>query len=315
MTSPGGHGTELPVVVSTLSGAGRGRDRESGLRDLVGAQFSPRFYYPASILELRAIVSAVVVSGATHIGISGGDGTMHHAVNALGDAPVIVVPFPGGSGNDFCRGIGLEGGPQATARALRSGITRRVDLLEVNGHRVCTVAGIGIVAATGVQMAQLMAPHSAWRPLLRALGAFAYMGAAGLRLLLAPHVTANARVRWRETRSEWFEVTSEVHGLFLANLATLGAGLRLPVPGRSDDGLIELVRLPENPRVRLLRGLARLRSGRPLPEGLIDVKRAAEAEIDWPGGSALLGDGEDLGRFDRFHVRTLPGALQVVRAE
>jgi hypothetical protein len=42
------------------------------------------------------------------------------------------------------------------------------------------------------------------------------------------------------------------------------------------------------------------------------VKRAAEAEIEWPGGSALLGDGEDLGRFDRFRVRTLPRALQVV---
>jgi hypothetical protein len=155
-----------------------------------------------------------------------------------------------------------------------------VDLLEVNGHRVCTVARIGIVAATGVQMARLMAPGSAWRLPLRSLGAFAYMGAAALELLLAAHVTAPATVRWRETSSDWSEVTSEVHGVFLANLATLGAGLRLPVPGRSDDGQIEVVRLPRNPRVRLLRGLARLRSGRPLPDGLIDVKRATEAEIE-----------------------------------
>ena len=62
-------------------------------------------------------------------------------------------------------------------------------------------------------------------------------------------------MRWRETSSDWSEVTSDVHGVFLANLATLGAGLRLPVPGRSDDGQIEVVRLPRNPRVRLLRSL------------------------------------------------------------
>jgi diacylglycerol kinase (ATP) len=309
MTSRGG---DLPVVVSTVSGAGAGRRREAALRELIGAEFRPRFFYPASIDELRAVVAGLANSGASHIGVSGGDGTMHHAVNALGDAPATLVPFPGGSGNDFCRGLGLDGDPAVTARALGSGVTRRVDLLEVNGHRVCTVAGIGIVAATGVQMARLMAPGSAWRLPLRSLGALAYMGAAALRLLLAPHVTARARVRWRETSGDWSEVTSEVHGLFLANLATLGAGLRLPVPGHSEDGQIEVVRLPENPRLRLLRGLARLRSGRPLPDGLIDVKRAAEAEIEWPGGSALLGDGEDLGHFDRFRVRTLPRALQVV---
>ena len=312
MTSSAGSGGDLAVVVSTVSGAGAGRRREAVLRELIGAPFRPRFFYPTSIDQLRSVVAGLAASGASHIGVSGGDGTMHHAVNALGDAPVTLVPFPGGSGNDFCRGLGLDGEPETTARALRSGVTHRVDLLEVNGHRVCTVAGIGIVAATGVQMARLMAPGSVWRLPLRSLGPFAYMGAAALRLLLAAHVTAPARVRWRETSGDWSEVTSDVHGVFLANLATLGAGLRLPVPGQSDDGQIEVVRLPGNPRVRLLRGLARLRSGRPLPDGLIDVKRAAEAEIDWPGGSALVGDGEDLGRFDHFRVRALPRALQVV---
>ena len=312
MTSSAGPGRDLPVVVSTVSGAGAGHRREAVLRKVIGAPFRPRFVYPASIDELRRVVAGLAASGASHIGVSGGDGTMHHAVNALGDAPATLVPFPGGSGNDFCRGLGLDGDAGKAALALGSGVTRRVDLLEVNGHRVCTVAGIGIVAATGVQMARLMAPGSVWRLPLRPLGALAYMGAAALRLLFAPHVTAPARVRWRETAGDWSEVTSEVHGLFLANLATLGAGLRLPVPGHSDDGEIEVVLLPENPRVRLLRGLARLRSGRPLPDGVIDVKRAAEAEIEWPGGSALVGDGEDLGRFDHFRVRTLPRALQVV---
>jgi diacylglycerol kinase (ATP) len=312
MTSSAGPSGDLPVVMSTVSGAGAGRRREAVLRELIGAPFRPRFIYPASIDELRCVVAGLAASGASHIGVSGGDGTMHHAVNALGDAPATLVPFPGGSGNDFCRGLGLDGDSETTARALRSGVTRRVDLLEVNGHRVCTVAGIGIVAATGVQMARLMAPGSPWRLPLRSLGAFSYMGAAALRLLLAAHVTAPAKVRWRETSGDWSEVTSEVHGVFLANLATLGAGLRLPVPGHNDDGQIEVVRLPQNPRVRLLRGLARLRSGRPLPDGLIDVTSAAEAEIEWPGGSALLGDGEDLGRFDRFRVRALPRALQVV---
>ena len=312
MIAPGRTGGDLPVVVSVASGAGDGAERESILRDLLGTSFTPRFFYPRSLRELRSVVQDMAIEGASHVGVAGGDGTIHHAVNAIGDNPSILAPFPRGSGNDFCRAMGLTGHPAAPVRALMSGRIRRIDLLEVNGHRVCTVAGIGIVATTGVQIARLMAPGSALRPLLRGLGPYAYLGAAGLRLLLTPHTTAPARVRWRDRSGDWSEMAADLHGLFLANLATLGAGLRLPLTAESDDGYIEVVRLPKNRRLRLLWGLSCLRSGRPLPRGVIEIAAASEADIDWPGGSSLLGDGEDLGRFDRFHVRALPRALQVV---
>ena len=312
MTAPGSAGADLPVVVSIAAGPGDGAERESALRELLGTRFTPRFFYPRSIRELRAVVQDLAIGGASHVGVAGGDGTMHHAVNGIGDNPSILVPFPRGSGNDFCRGMGLTGNAAAPVHALMSGRTRRIDLLEVNGHRVCTVAGIGIVAATGVQVARLMAPGSPLRPLVRALGPYAYLGAAALRLLLTPQTTAPARVRWRDRSGDWSEVAADLHGLFLANFATLGAGLRLPLTGQIDDGHIEVVRLPKNRRLRLLWGLSCLRSGRPLPTGVIEIAPASEAEIDWPDGSWLLGDGEDLGRFDRFHVRALPRALHVV---
>ena len=93
---------------------------------------------------------------------------MHHAVNALGDAPATLVPFPGGSGNDFCRGLGLDGDPETTARALRSGVTRprgsargeRPSRLHGRGHRhrrghgrpdgAADGAGVGVASAVAI---------------------------------------------------------------------------------------------------------------------------------------------------------------------
>jgi diacylglycerol kinase (ATP) len=304
--------TVLPVLVSTSAGSGGGRRLEADLRAQLSPHFDARFLYPADVGDIQRLIDSVVQSGSPRIAVAGGDGTLHRVVNALGDAPVVVAPLPTGSGNDFCRGVGLSTSLSIAVAALAAGHTRRVDLLEVNGVRVCTVAGLGLVADAGIQVARLVAPGSIWRSTGRALGDLAYLAAAAFRLFLHPRVGATARVAWRDGTGRHDE-RRRLHGLFLANLQTLGAGLRLPVPGHPDDGAFELVRVIEGSRVKLARSLSCLRSNRPVPPGTLEVALAFDAEIEWEGGSRLLGDGEDLGSASLFRVRALPGALTVPR--
>lgn len=304
---------ELPVIVSAPAGAGARHDFEPSLRARLAPRFEPRFSCPATLDELRRLVADVARSGVSHVAVAGGDGTLHHVVNALGDAPAIVAPLPTGSGNDFCRGVGLTTDVATAVDALMSGRTRRIDLVEANGTRVCTVAGLGLVADVGVQAGRWLAPGSPWRPVGRALGDVAYLGAAAARLLLARRVAGEATIAWRDLHGRSHETRRRLHGVMLANLQTLGAGLRLPVPGQFDDGAFELVQILEGSRLKLARALSSLRSDRPVPPGTLDVARAVEATIEWHGGSALLADGEDLGTAARFEVRVLRGALEVPR--
>jgi diacylglycerol kinase family enzyme len=198
--------------------------------------------------------------------------------------------------------------------ALASGKTRRVDLIEVNGVRVCTVAGLGLVADVGVQAGGWLAPGSPWRPVARAMGDLTYLGAAAGRLVLSRRIAGDATVSWRDAEDRTHETRRRLHGVMLANLQTLGAGLRLPLPGAPDDGAFELVQILEGSRLKLARALSSLRSDRPVPPGTLDVARAVDATIEWHGGSALLADGEDLGIATRFSVRVLLGALTVPTA-
>jgi diacylglycerol kinase (ATP) len=300
----------LPVLVSPAAGAADPAAVVARIRAAL-PDTTPRFLHPASIAELRSAIDALVRDGAEAIAVAGGDGTLHHAVNALGDAPVTLAPVPVGSGNDFCRGIGLTDDPAAALTCLASGGTRRVDLLEVNGHRVCTVAGLGLVADTGVQTGRLLSPRSLVRRPVRALGQWAYLATASARLALVPHLAHAAHLTWQSGESASESRSGPCYGLFLANLPTLGAGLRLPVATRLDDGRFELAWLPVRSRLSLVRALASLRGSRPVPPGVLEVRSTGRASIDWPGGSALLADGEDLGTASLVTARALPGALRV----
>lgn len=302
----------LAIVVSPTAGEGRRLATEARLRAGLSSGRTAEFLHPGSLAELASMVHAVAARGDCMLGVAGGDGTIHHVVNALGDRPVALLLIPTGSGNDFCRGLGVPGNTAAAMRLLEHGVARAVDLIEVNGRRVCTVAGLGIVADTGVQVARLLAPGSPWRRAGRALGASAYTGAGLLRVAVARRIAGRATLRWRTAEGSFAEREGRFHGVFLANVPTLGAGLRLRVPSRLDDGRLELAILPEASRARLARGLARLSRDRPLPPGVLDVVQTSEVEIVWRGGSALLGDGEPIDHSDRFHVRVLPGALRVV---
>jgi diacylglycerol kinase (ATP) len=301
----------LPVIMSVTAGDARPREHEEALRALLSASADPVFSYPESLPALREAVTAEVRDGATHLAVAGGDGTMHHVVNALGGAPVIVVPIPIGSGNDFSRalGIGLDGARAVQALADRR--CRTIDLIEVNGRRVCTVAGAGLVADTGLQVGRLLAPGSAWRPLVKRLGRSAYLMGAAARLFIVPTIAYDAEIRWRDLKGTWFEWEGRLHGVFLANLPTLGAGLRLPLSSQTNDGAFELAVLPANTRRRLAWSLGCLRSNRRLPAGTMIIERTSEAQIRWKGGSRIIGDGEDLGAADEIDARSLPNALAI----
>ncbi len=299
------------MIVSLTAGDGHARRHEKRLRAALSSAADLVFSYPQSLPALRDAVVAEAESGATHIAVAGGDGTLHHAVNALGDRPVAIVPVATGTGNDFSRGLGVGAELSTIGTTLARLQTRRIDLIDVNGSRVCTVAGAGIVADAGLQVGRLLAPGASARLIVRRLGRSAYLLGGAARLAFSWRIVRDAEIRWRDTKGTWFEWEGRLHGLFLANLPTLGAGLRLPFSSQMNDGAFELAVLPQSSRRRLIWSLGCLRSGRRLPAGTMIVERTPEAQIRWKGGSRVIGDGEDLGFVEEIHARSLPNALMI----
>lgn len=106
--------------------------------------------WTSSAEEVVAIVAAAPPE-TTFVG-AGGDGTIQGLVGALRgegrlDRPVGLLPV--GTGNDLARNVGLPVDPVAAARAILSGGTRRLPLVEHDGRVIvnCAHTGLGIAAA------------------------------------------------------------------------------------------------------------------------------------------------------------------------
>jgi diacylglycerol kinase (ATP) len=303
----------LPILISGAAGRGQPARHEHTIRTVLEPNFEPAFIYPRDLAGLLQVLTDEVRMGTTLVAVGGGDGTLHHAVNIIGDAPTTLAPIPLGSGNDFCRSLGLAPGLSTALSAIVAGTTRSIDVLQVNGARVVTVAGLGVVARSALQVSRLARPGSVARPLVRALGSFAYLGAAGARLLVEPRLARRATIRWKATpEAAWRQVGGSYFGLFLACRPTLGAGLRLPLDVEADDGRFEIVLVEKSPRLSVAFHLPRLRSGTRPPAHILTIHHATEAVVEWPDGSPILGDGEDLGEARTVEARLLPGALRVI---
>lgn len=312
---PSAERPRLPILISQVAGGGRPATYERAIHTALEARYRPDLLYPDSLAELLRALAAEVRAGTPLVAVGGGDGTMHHAVNVIGDAAVTLAPLPLGSGNDFCRSLGLAPGLSAALEAIVSGTTRTVDVLLVNGRRVVTVAGLGVVARSALQVGRLTRLGTMARPLVRAFGSLAYLGVAGARLLFEPRLARHATVRWKATAdADWQQVDGRYYGIFLACRPTLGAGLRLPLDAPPDDGRFEVVLVEKRPRLSVAFHLPRLRSGAHVPANILTIHQATEAVIEWHDGSSIVGDGEDLGVATTVDARVLPHALKVVAA-
>jgi diacylglycerol kinase (ATP) len=78
--------------------------------------------------------------------LAGGDGTINAAGQGLLEASVPFGVLPMGTANDFARSIGVPFDAAAAVEVIKRGMTRDVDVGEVNGKIFFNVASVGLAA-------------------------------------------------------------------------------------------------------------------------------------------------------------------------
>jgi len=300
----------LVLLINPVAGRQAPLARWPGLPGILGARGPVSVMVPDTAAAFDRAAREAAAGGQTLI-VAGGDGTVGRVLNAVADVDVTIGVLPTGSGNDFCRGLGLPLDPIAAARRLVHAQPRRIDLTEVNQRRIATVGGLGLVADASALVRSLGRPGSMLRPIVRALGPHAYLLAAGAQVFGRRRTATPLRVGGRGPAGEW-DWNGDAHAVFVANQALLGAGLRLPVDAAIDDGLCEIAIVPRDSRIGLARNLSCLRSSRPVPPGALVVHRASTADIELPAPMAMSADGDHLATADRFRITVQPRALSVL---
>ena len=258
---------------------------------------------PCEVTETRgpgdggALARSVDPHRCRAIVVIGGDGTVNDVINGPVPAGVPVGQLPFGTSNVLAASLGLTREPAGIVDAIRRGRTRRIDLVERDGHRFAAIAGIGfdayVVSALSRRRSGTITKLDYVLPFTRAM-------------LHYPFPPLRVRVDSR-TAGE------DVGFVILGNVADYAAFFRITPRARPDDGLLDVCIFQGRGRLDVLRYMSAATCG--LHVAFPDVRcvRGREVVVEAGGGEEVPVeiDGDPAGSLPaRFRV--LPGEATIL---
>jgi len=247
---------------------------------------------------------AALKQGCNLIVAAGGDGTLNEVINGLGEnaGNVRVGLIPLGTGNDFARTLGIPTDVDRCLELLRTSHTRAIDLVRVTSDQVRYFVNVSAGGFSGLVNEKLTPEmKSSWGPL-----AYIRSAAAALPELRA-YVTRIA-LDDKETISE------SLYNVIVGNGRYVAGGIPVAPEALPDDGLLDLVLIPERPVADLAILAPQMLMGTHLSSASIIYRRAARITVSSKPGMWFNVDGELVGN-EPAMFDVLPRALQFVTAK
>lgn len=292
-------GTKWHVVVNPA--AGRKTIPTRVIRSaLDAAGVDATIEMPLSEAETRIAITEAVNSGATHLAVAGGDGTVNLAANAIlngeGREPPVLGVLPTGTGCDLLRTFGIPQDLVGAARHLVTEDVYPIDVATLEGEwgskHFVNVAQIGVGAAAAETAARMS----------RSMGASRYPVAFLARL---PRFSATRVSIETERRS----YTSNALAVIMANAQFFAGGWNVAPKATLVDGILDM-QIIDTKKIRAPALVPKVVKGTHLLDGAVRRFGAASFQIDtevrWP----LEADGDFIG-YTPVRGEVKPGALRL----
>lgn len=302
----------LCLIVNPAARNGRGRDCLPPVTSaLSGSGQEHRVVESASLAHAKELAAEAAGRGEVVVAV-GGDGMAGALAGAAAAMQAHYGLIPTGRGNDLATVLGIPADPAAAAAVLISGQVRQVDLIGVS------VQGQPEVIVAGSVYAGIPAVAGEIANSTRLLGGSLVYPLAALRAL-ARWKPATFTVRIAGD-ADGQETTREYLGyaVVVANSPNFGAGMRVAPPAQLDDGILDLVLMQHDAKLRFVQALTKIKDGSHVDLPQITLERGTDVTITMSRDLPAAADGEPLPFASplpagtELRVRALPGALNAV---
>jgi diacylglycerol kinase (ATP) len=289
-------GGSIALVVNPTAGKGRAQRLLPEVAGLFRDAGRPlEVLLSRTVEEAREMAEQAVDRGVGTLVVMGGDGMMHLGINVVANRPGVsdLGMIPAGTGNDLCRGLGMDvRDPVAAARAITTSTPRPIDVLKVGDGYVGGVVATGFDALVNARANDMPRPKGSLRYAIAALAELRSFDPLPYRL------TVDGAV-------------SSLDAMLIAvgNSPYYGGGMKVCPEADPADGLLDLTIVHTASRAKLLRLLPSMFSGRFVRDPCVELVRARTVRVERPE-LAGYGDGEPLppGSLD---IEVCPGLLCV----
>ncbi len=251
--------------------------------------------------EVAESIEQLRKSGVRRIVVAGGDGMVHLALPALVDSEVVTGVIAIGTGNDFCRGLGLSTNTRTAIANSVSDTVSPVDVLELQSLSrerarspmfAASVATLGFSGRVNETANGLKFPRGTSR----------YTVATLQQLRSLEPVEVGLGFDDEPVRSR------PITFMAIGNTPYFGGGMKICPDARHDDGLMDVVVVEPVGAITLGRVLPLVFAGKHLGNKAVSVRRCRSLTIE--GTEQLWADGEPLG-VNSARVSVRSGALRV----
>lgn len=305
---------KLKLFVSALSGKGRALRRAPKVAALLRSQ---GWNVDVRVTHRSDDPAALAAACTNHwVAVLGGDGYIARIATQVGARGGVVIPLPGGRGNDLCRCLGIGTDAVAHVRSLPTASQictedagehpriRGVDAMQVRalkgendgqdavGQRPSSPARdleetpaqvLGIVSFGLDALANQIANDTSF-----ASGTFAYAWGALRALQQFQPTTMEIEVDGERKRIRGWLVSVSNSGWF-------GGGINIVPSSNPSDGRLELLTVDPVPKHHAIRVLARVLAMRKVDDPILHVEEVTSVKILDSAGLVAMGDGDQVG--------------------
>ena len=305
---------KLKLFVSSLSGKGRALRRAPKVAALLRSQ---GWNVDVRVTHRSDDPAALAAACTNHwVAVLGGDGYIARIATQVGARGGVVIPLPGGRGNDLCRCLGIGTDAVAHVRSLPTASQicaegagehpriRGVDAMQVRalngvnegqdatGQRPASPAKdleenpaqvLGIVSFGLDALANQIANDTSF-----ASGTFAYAWGALRALQQFQPKTMEIEVDGVRRRIRGWLVSVSNSGWF-------GGGINIVPSSNPSDGRLELLTVDPVPKHHAIRVLARVLAMRKVDDPILHVEQVTSVKILDSAGLVAMGDGDQVG--------------------
>lgn len=305
---------KLKLFVSALSGKGRALRRAPKVAALLRSQ---GWNVDVRVTHRSDDPAALAAACTNHwVAVLGGDGYIARIATQVGARGGVVIPLPGGRGNDLCRCLGIGTDAVAHVRSLPTASQictedagehpriRGVDAMQVRalkgenegqdavGQRPSSPARdleetpaqvLGIVSFGLDALANQIANDTSF-----ASGTFAYAWGALRALQQFQPKTMEIEVDGVRRRIRGWLVSVSNSGWF-------GGGINIVPSSNPSDGRLELLTVDPVPKRHAIRVLARVLAMRKVDDPILHVEQVTSVKIWDSAGLVAMGDGDQVG--------------------
>jgi diacylglycerol kinase (ATP) len=249
----------------------------------------------------RRLLRAAVEKGTDAVVVTGGDGVISDALQALACTNIPLGIIPAGTGNDHAREFGLPTkDPVAAADIVADGWTETVDLGRIR-DRAGVTKWFGTVAAAGFDSLvtdranRMRWPRGRMRYNLAMLAELSQLRLLPFRLVL-------------DGRDE---IVTDLTLAAFGNTRSYGGGMLICPNADHADGQLDITMVHSASRGRLIRLFPTVYKGNHVDLDEVTTARATSVEVESPGIN-VYADGEYACALPA-EISAVPGALRILR--